>query len=239
MRIKFWLSSLLTDIHNRFRFGSNRQKRWSKRKLALRTMTAALAVSAIVPLCEHTASAQCGRVMFPGERFPVENRPLSVTTGDFNGDGISDLATANESSDDVSVLLGLGSGIFATQQTFFAGDRPWSVTTGDFNGDGITDLATANLGSDDVSVLLGLGDGTFATQQTFSAGDTPLSVATADFNGDGITDLATANFTSDDVSVLIGLGDGTFATQQTFSAGDFSGSVVTVSYTHLTLPTKA
>ena len=31
--------------------------------------------------------------------------PYSVTTGDFNGDGMTDLATANSNSDDVSVLL--------------------------------------------------------------------------------------------------------------------------------------
>ncbi len=68
----------------------------------------------------------------------------SVTTGDFNGDGLTDLATANDDSDDVSVLLGNGDGTFAAQQTFAAGDRPVSVTTGDFNGDGLTDLATAN-----------------------------------------------------------------------------------------------
>ena len=82
---------------------------------------------------------------------------------------MTDLATANFFSDDVSVLLGNGDGTFAAQQTFAAGDGPDSVTTGDFNGDGLTDLATANSYSDDVSVLLGNGDGTFAAQQTFAA----------------------------------------------------------------------
>jgi hypothetical protein len=33
---------------------------------------------------------------------------VSVTAGDFDGDGFVDLATANENSDDASVLLGLG-----------------------------------------------------------------------------------------------------------------------------------
>ena len=69
-----------------------------------------------------------------------------MTTGDFNGDGITDLAKANYDyySDYVSVLLGNGDGTFAAPLSFAAGDRPYSVTTGDFNGDGITDLATAN-----------------------------------------------------------------------------------------------
>ena len=67
-----------------------------------------------------------------------------MTTGDFDGDGITDLATANYFNDDVSVLLGNGDGTFAVPLSFAAGDGPISVTTGDFNGDGITDLATAN-----------------------------------------------------------------------------------------------
>ena len=96
--------------------------------------------------------------------------PLSVTTGDFNGDGLTDLATANLVSGDVSVLLGNGDGTFAAEQHFAVGYGPESVTTGDFNGDGLTDLATANVSSDDVSVLLGNGDGTFAAEQTLRCG---------------------------------------------------------------------
>ena len=78
------------------------------------------------------------------QTFAAEVIPASVTTGDFNGDGLTDLATANLNSDNVSVLLGNGDGTFAAQQTFAAGNGPYSVTTGDFNGDGLTDLATAN-----------------------------------------------------------------------------------------------
>ena len=39
--------------------------------------------------------------------FAAGEGPISVTTGDFNGDGVTDLATANIYSDDVSVLLGV------------------------------------------------------------------------------------------------------------------------------------
>ncbi len=72
--------------------------------------------------------------------------------GDFDSDGIADLATANR-FDDVSVLLGTGDGTFKIEQRFTAGDGP-HVTSADFNGDGLADLATANSNSDDVLVLL-------------------------------------------------------------------------------------
>ena len=80
----------------------------------------------------------------PRQPIAAGDDPRSVTTGDFNGDGVTDLATANRYSDNVSVLLGVGDGTFAAQATYAAGDGPRSVTTGDFNGDGVTDLATAN-----------------------------------------------------------------------------------------------
>ena len=65
----------------------------------------------------------------------------AVVAQDFNGDGVTDLATANSISYDVSVLFGVSDGTFQPDQRHAVGDRPYSVTTGDFNGDGVTDLA--------------------------------------------------------------------------------------------------
>ena len=70
--------------------------------------------------------------------------PVSVAVGDFNGDGKQDLAVANDSSDNVSILLGDGTGNFSAATNFGTGDCPYSVAVGDFNGDGKQDLAVAN-----------------------------------------------------------------------------------------------
>ena len=45
-------------------------------------------------------------------RFNVGGDPVAVATGDFNGDGSVDLVTANDRTDDGSVLLGNGMGSF-------------------------------------------------------------------------------------------------------------------------------
>jgi hypothetical protein len=161
----------------------------------------------------------------------VGNSPFSVAVGDFNGDGIPDLAVANYTSGTVSVLLNTGtSSLFpATPNSSPAvGTDPHSVAVGDFNGDGRQDLAVANSGSSNVSVLLGTGTGSFGVATNFSAGGNPLSLAVGDFNGDGKQDLAVANgITPGTVSVLLNTGTGPWfpATPTTFSVGSNPWSV--------------
>jgi len=116
--------------------------------------------------------------------------------GDFNGDGVPDLAVAVDAYADgvpgsVAILLGNGDGTFTLQAaTPATGDTPLSIAVGDLNGDGILDLAVSN-GYDNttqtwgtVTVLLGAGDGTFTpTAVSPAVGSLPSSIAVADFNG--------------------------------------------------------
>ena len=154
--------------------------------------------------------------------------PRSMTIGDFNGDGATDLASANYDTDDISVLLGQGDGTFAVHQRFPVGDQPASLISADFDGDGVADVAAAIFPSD-VSILLGNGDGSFATQK-LDVGTWPTSVTIADINGDNIPDLAAANSHTFDntVSVLLGNGDGTFAAQQPIGMSGFGSRPVSV-----------
>ncbi|WP_157626969.1 T9SS type A sorting domain-containing protein [Spirosoma luteum] len=147
------------------------------------------------------------------------NFPHSVALGDFNSDGRADLATPNAGSNNVSVLLGNGSGGFGAPTSFAVGDDPESIATGDFNSDGRADLAVANVRSNNVSVLLGNGTGGFGAATNFAVGIGPQSVAVGDFNGDGRPDLAVAILNSDYVSVLLGIGSGNFSAPTNFSVG--------------------
>src|SRR5262249_47187189 len=52
---------------------------------------------------------------------PVGKGPDAIVTGDFNGDGRTDLAVANEYDNTVSVLLGNGDGTFQPQVTYAVG----------------------------------------------------------------------------------------------------------------------
>ena len=151
--------------------------------------------------------------------------PWAVAVGDFNGDGILDLAVANACGSDpicrsggtVTVLLGNGDGTFTPAASPATGGGASPIAVGDFNGDGIPDLAVPG-----GPVLLGNGDGTFraAAGAALPGGS---AIAVGDFNGDGIPDLAVANLCGGDptchsnstVTVLLGNGDGTFTATAT------------------------
>ncbi|MFN6448022.1 MAG: FG-GAP-like repeat-containing protein [Nostoc sp. DedSLP05] len=162
--------------------------------------------------------------------FTVGTNPISITVEDFNGDGNLDLVTANSTSNNVSVLLGNGTGGFATASNFITGSRPFSVTVEDFNGDGNLDLAVANYNSNTTSVLLGNGTGGFDTATNFTVGTRPTSVTAADFDGDGNVDLAVANRTTNNVSVLLGNGTGDFGTASNFTVGSSPQSVTAADF---------
>jgi Ca2+-binding RTX toxin-like protein len=163
--------------------------------------------------------------------------PIASVTGDFNGDGKLDLATASLSSDTVSVLLGSGDGTFGTASTLKVGSKPNSLIAADFDGDGKLDLATANAdsGAGNLSLLLGKGDGTFSnrTLSNRSQDKEPFAVATGDFDGDGKLDLATVEGQSSTLTLLFGDGKGNFGETKTFdlkgvlpvalTVGDFDG----------------
>src|SRR2546421_647982 len=68
----------------------------------------------------------------------------ALVVGDLNGDGRIDVATADQSADAVSVLLGRLDGSLEAAQDFPTGPGPSDVLVADFNADGVPDLATAN-----------------------------------------------------------------------------------------------
>src|SRR5271157_19069 len=163
----------------------------------------------------------------------VASVPLSsVVSGDFNGDGKTDLAVTQTGTKLLTVLLGKGDGTFQAGVPYTVGSNPAFAAVVDVNNDNVPDLVTANQSGNTFSVLLGNGDGTFKPSLDFTAGNSPRAIASGDFNGDGRVDLAIVNFSDHTVSVPLGNGDGTFQAARAYNvdldrksvaAGDLDG----------------
>src|SRR5438132_12931030 len=166
-------------------------------------------------------------------RSPSQIPIGAITVGDFNEDGIPDLAAAG-GYNEFQFLLGHGDGAFRPGQSYATvGPLPSAVAVGDFNGDGHLDVAVGDyldhtITYSGVSIFLGNGDGTFqTTTQNYPTAYYPTAagpLAVADFNRDGNLDLMTAG------GIMLGNGDGTFQPLQSpsvafghLAVGDFNG----------------
>lgn len=162
--------------------------------------------------------------------------PTQVATGDFNGDGIMDMAVTVPSQGTVNVFIGTGDGNFGTAVGYPAGTNPIALVAGDFNHDGHIDLAVANaLTSGSVSILFGMGDGTFVGGGSYQAGLIPIAIGVGDFDGDGNIDLAVVNFgqapVSGSVTILLGNSDGSFRNTNTYTVGVNTATIAVGDFT--------
>ncbi|HEX3446800.1 MAG TPA: FG-GAP-like repeat-containing protein, partial [Isosphaeraceae bacterium] len=132
----------------------------------------------------------------------VGGYPRGVVFGDFNGDGIVDIATLNvgqpvpadQSTPEpgsVGVLYGNGDGTFQAPIQYTPYDLPGGLAVGDFNSDGLADLAvTQNYDGHSVSVMLNQPN--TANQPPTVTGVSPASGATS---GGTVVTIAGTNFT--------------------------------------------
>jgi len=164
---------------------------------------------------------------------------FTVTVGDFNDDGKTDVAVSGGffATEQVDILLGNGDGTLTPDVYYQIYAYPANVATGHFTSDKTKlDLAFPNEGT---SVMLGNGDGTFQQPAPYNA-SLPSWVVAEDMNGDGKIDLVVSDsgapyqHAAPGVSVLNGNGDGTFQNAvfypvgagyggQFVAAGDFNG----------------
>ncbi|NNJ12395.1 VCBS repeat-containing protein [Chloroflexales bacterium ZM16-3] len=134
--------------------------------------------------------------------------------GDFNGDGLDDLAVVtndySNAADQLYILLQRDSQILAPPICFSTEGRESALAVGDLNGDGRDDLVVGGEGAQ-ITLFLSAAEGVFGTRRTLLAGDSPDSLAVGDLNGDGRMDVAVGHWQSPIVGLFIQQEDGEMA----------------------------
>ena len=153
----------------------------------------------------------------------IDSGPHSVTLGDFNSDGILDVAVANLRAENIGVLLGHGNGSFDEQIIYPTGlgSRPYALVVGDCNNDTYLDIFVANYGTETIGVLIGYDNGTFVEYVTYSTGlgSRPNAITVLDFNNDNRLDIAITNDGTNNIAILFGDGNGNFGGLITYQTG--------------------
>ena len=203
--------------------------------------TTSYAASASV-LLNQTSPGGVGLVFSQPASFLVDAQPFGLAAGDFNGDGLLDLATADLEGKSISLLLNqtaLGDGVvdFARQTSLVIDRSLEAVITADLNRDGRLDLAAASANRDQLFVFLNKtprkasalsfsGPFEFDVPNLFNFGQGgPHSLAALDLDQDGRLDLALGNLVSSSVAILFnatppGASAASFTSPTHFRVGD-------------------
>jgi hypothetical protein len=128
--------------------------------------------------------------------YATSTPPIALAVADLNGDGIPDIAIADEAvnnlDSNVTVLESSGGSYVATKYPY--GHEPRLILAKDMNHDGRIDLITENEFNGTVDIFINKGKGVFRPPIVLSDGAlTAASVAVGDLNGDGKMDIVVSD----------------------------------------------
>jgi len=151
---------------------------------------------------------------------------IDLAAGDFDGDGIIDVASANNDSSNVSILKNNDNETFTTLPAKAAvGQDPNFIIAADLDQQGLLDLATSNSGSNDLSLLRSTGGGGF-TVTSLPLGFQPFGIAALHLNSnvDNRLDLVTVGGAQEG-AFFLSAGGGLFGNANNFFTGPNPNSV--------------
>ncbi len=181
-------------------------------------------------------TATGGGLFVPGGSYGSRPSLSAIAVGDFNNDGLPDIAAASAADSSVTVIYNHD---FTEPVVYPVPTGARSIATGDFDGDGVSDMAVA--GDNRIAMFFGVGNMPLRTGPVLTpeldANGVASTVVAGDFDDDGHTDLAYAD--GKQLYIFLGRGDGQFQPARAMlirgdltqpnqlAAGDLDGDGVT------------
>ncbi len=193
---------------------------WNPSMSLLQVMRPFVALASMLAFVTPTASAQTCPSTFDGPLFKASGPPyldfLDLAVGDFDGDGMLDVAALTDTPGWLTVYHGSGRFGLCSPVNIGIGGVGSNMVCGDMNGDGRKDLVIS-LGSGSITVLLNNGFGGFTTLTPVSVGAGPQTLALADFDNDGDLDVVVALSGENKLAFCRNSGNGTLTKYATLA----------------------
>lgn len=159
---------------------------------------------------------------------PISGYAEGTVVGDFNRDGVLDIASVQFYPTQFSVAYGIGDGTFQAPVSYAIPAQmfsPFAMAGGDLNGDGVTDLVEVNVSDGTACIFMNSGSGTFTQGNCLTTGTGPEWVTVADVNNDGKQDVLVSNYSDNTIGVFLGKGDGSFQSQVTYPVNGYASTL--------------
>jgi hypothetical protein len=198
---------------------------------AVITLRAAVVAGAVSLGLAPTANA--GITLKTPDAYNTGGNPLALALGDVNGDGHTDIVTADNSGSTATVLLGQGDGTFTVKGSYPSSaplmSAPGDIVLGHFLGTGHLDAALVQIATPfQVELLPGAGDGSFGA--IAAAKPAPSQYAAVEASG-VLTSTGKEGIVLPDaqkLDVFLANGNGTFTTEPALSTPGFGPSSIVV-----------
>ena len=172
------------------------------------------------------------------------NGAVGIVVTDLDEDGDVDVVAALFDGSAVAWYQNNGDGSYTAHTVATGVQAARQVEVADLDGDGDLDIVSASEGDDTIAWYQNDGNENFTKSILTDTARRAYDVAVVDLDGDGDTDVLSASRNDNNIAWYINDGNGNFSEQIIDNALPGARSVTTtdidpVSYTHLTLPTKA
>lgn len=126
----------------------------------------------------------------------------TIALGDFNGDGLMDMAGTFASQDELSICYADAIGEYSSSTVITTGSYPRYITTGNINNDQYDDIVISCNSANTAEVYFGTATVPGAPA-ALSTGNSPEGVSILDANNDGWNDVAIVSPNSNDYVVYM------------------------------------